>query len=888
MTLKEKLGLAVDPVFLMDGTAFIYRAFYANRHMRRSDGFPTNSLVIVSRVLLRILRQEKPRHFMFAMDGKDGNFRYDLYNEYKANRETMPEDLVCQIEPVKRMAKALGLHLEIAANCEADDCIASLAARFSRELPVIIVSGDKDLKQCLGPNVFMWDPGSKEEKILTVEEFRAENGVNPAQWPDVQALVGDSSDNIPGVKGIGPKMAKQIFEICANLEEIAEHLALLPPKEREKLETGDNLKKMFLWRELATLRLDECPSLTLDDLRVRPINLEECEKIADEFELSAVRREIASLCAAARNNDQKEESEPEKMLEDAPEETIWPPAQEKGDLPDCSNKAVAVIWLNAKDSPRVAVGEMSAESECDPATSAEFIFTGTIRALREWLGEASVVVVEDLKNMLARFYENSEKLPPLPGGKHGPRFVDLGLASYLLAPEDGDYSWRRIAGRWRDQLGCRELGPAALALAMAGALRKNMDADGLAPLYENIELPLAPVLARMEETGIAIDPAAFQKFLEDVSAEMDKIVEEIYERVGARFNIRSAKQLGDLLYGHMGLQPAQKTPGGQPSTSQAALEKLAGANPVVDSILQFRKLDKMRSTYLDPLPKLMDAHCRLHTTFNQKATATGRISSTNPNLQNIPVRGPMGQRMRSCFVADKGKMLVAADYSQIELRVLAHMSQDRHLMEAFHNGQDIHARTASIVFDVHREEVTADQRRMAKTINFGLLYGMGARKLAQELKISQQDAKDFIARYFERLSGLKTFYEKILEDARKNGYVTTMAGRRRWLPGLRSDNHQAEAQAKRQAVNAVIQGTAADIIKLAMIAVAHDGELAKMDAAMLLQVHDELLLEAPEANAREVGQRVASLMENISPGGNRLDVPLAVDWGVGRDWGEAH
>ncbi|MDO5484502.1 MAG: DNA polymerase, partial [Desulfovibrionaceae bacterium] len=343
-----------------------------------------------------------------------------------------------------------------------------------------------------------------------------------------------------------------------------------------------------------------------------------------------------------------------------------------------------------------------------------------------------------------------------------------------------------------------------------------------------------------------------------------------------------------VLFDTLKLPSPRKTRGGQASTSQQTLEKLAGCHVVVDSILQFRKLEKMRSTYLDPLPRLVDSKGRLHTTFNQQGTATGRLSSRNPNLQNIPVRGPLGKRMRSCFIAGPGRALVSADYSQVELRVLAHMSQDTALLEAFRLGEDIHSRTAALIYDLPSDAVSLDQRRNAKTINFGLIYGMGAQKLAQELKITINEAREFIARYFQRLTGLKAFYERVEASAKEHGYVTTLAGRRRPVPGIRSANGQTYALARRQAINTVIQGSAADIIKLAMLAVAQDERLLRLDARLLLQVHDELLLEVPVENAQEAGERVARLMQEVSPAGQALSVPLLVDWGLGENWGVAH
>ena len=923
MSLKSRLNLAAEPVFLMDGTAFIYRGFFANRNMQRSDGFPTNALVVVTRVLLRILREERPRHFLFVQDGKGKNFRHDIYPLYKANREATPEDLVRQLEPIARMVRALGIPREVSEGCEADDCIASLAARLSGKRPVVIVSGDKDLKQCLGPDVYMWDPAFREEKLLSAATFTAETGFAPDQWADVQALVGDTSDNIPGVPGIGPKTAQKIFEICPSLEDIRDHFALLPPKLQDKLR--DHLENMFLWRELTALSHAACPHVRLEDMRVRPLDAAACASLAEEFELHALRRDMAALerlqwrdagapdtdaagasspsaapAAAAVSSGEPPSAAtapsvppqgagPQMSLLEVLEEPDLPLAAKVTDLPPCTGLDVACIWPGGPDKPpHVAVWHTDAAGRTAPDGEAcsctEVRWGGTAAALCAWLKDARRLVLADLKGLLV----GEACWQGLAQDRQPPFCFDLGLAAYLINPEESDYAWPRLAAYWGAPLRRSGMGPAALALRMAVVLEERLTADGLLPLYRRLELPLAPVLASMEGYGVAIDAAAFQSFLADVQAELDRLTATVYAAAGVTFNIRSAQQMGEVLFNTLKLPAPRKTRGGQVSTSQETLEKLAGHHPVVESILQFRKLEKMRSTYLDPLPRLVDAQGRIHTTFNQKATATGRLSSSNPNLQNIPVRGPLGKRMRACFIAGPGRALVSADYSQVELRVLAHMSQDTALLEAFRQGEDIHARTAALIYDLPQDQISPDQRRNAKTINFGLIYGMGAQKLGQELKIGTVKAKEFIARYFARLTGLKAFYEEVEATAKRQGYVTTLGGRRRLLPDIHSPNGQAYALARRQAINTVIQGSAADIIKLAMLAVAHDPDLSRLQARLLLQVHDELLLEVPEHAAQETGARVAALMSGVAPGGQALSVPLVVDWGVGHDWGAAH
>lgn len=845
------------PLFLMDGTAFIYRAFHAQKHLMRSDGFLTNALVVVTRLLLKILREEQPEYFLFVMDGRGRNFRKDIYPEYKANRQRMPEELAAQLEPIKSMVQALGISVKVAEDHEADDCIASLAARYGSEKQVVIISGDKDLKQCLGPDVVMWDPGTG--RILTEADFTAETGVSPAQWPDVQALIGDSSDNIPGVPGIGPKTAQQIFRIFSSLEDIRDHIDSADAKIQAKLKP--HLRDMFRWRELTTLLRDQDRDVTLEQMKVRPVNLAEAESIAREFEMPTIARDIATYAQAGEEAVSPQESpivlQPVRILE------------EEGDLPELENATVAVIWPEGRrEFPRVAV------------SGEEWEWRGSEAALVKWLRGATTIVVEDVKALATPVWQE------LLWSRSPDGWMDLGLAAYLCDPESGAYTWDKLAVRFRELAGT--LSPALLALAIGEQLGTQLKANGLDKLYRQVELPLAPVLARMEATGFAIDQKRFASFLQDVDRDAEALAQEVYREAGEEFNLRSAQKTGEILFGKLGLAVSRKTRGGQPSTSQLALEKLAAEYPVVEHLLQYRKLDKMRATYLEPLPRLVDADGRIHTTFNQKATATGRISSSNPNLQNIPVRGDLGARMRRCFVAAPGKSLAAADYSQIELRVLAHLSQDPTLLRAFREGEDIHSATASLILDVPPDQVAPDQRRLAKTINFGLLYGMGAQKLAQELKISLKEAREFIDRYFSRLEALKKFYEKIVAGAREKGYVTTMGGRRRWLPGINSANGQIAAQAERQAVNAVIQGTAADIIKMAMIKAGNDKILQDLGARMLLQVHDELLLEAPTENIQKACDRLLEIMESIHPGGEPLSVPLVVEGGTGENWGEAH
>jgi len=854
----------------MDGAAFIYRSYYVNREMQRSDGFPTNALFMTARLLLRLLREEKPAHFLVLLDGHGPHFRHDLFPLYKANRDATPEALVRQLEPIRRFIRALGLPMEVSDGCEADDCIASLAARLSRECPVIIVGADKDLKQCLAPDVYLWDPAAKEEKLLSLQEFEKESGLTPAQWPDMQALLGDSADNIPGIPGVGPKTATKILQDFPKLEAIRDGFDQLPPKLREKFRP--HLDAMFLYRRLTTLRLDVCGHLKLADLALAPPKAQELAALCTEYEMHSLRRDVESLIRAGAPSRQAGSSparEQARLFSAPATPAAAPLAVKPGDLPSCAEKHVAVI--PSGDNGRI-VYSVALDGK-------EWRYAGPLADIIAWIAPARRIVTPDAKRLLKDSSLWQQRLPLC---------FDLSLAAYLINPEERDYSWPHLYSRWSQRLDRGQDGPGLLALAIAAALEQRLEKETLTKLYSELELPLIPVLADLERRGVAVDLRAFDAFLTEVQRELDRLTASVYKAAGGPFNIRSAQQLGELLFGVLKLAPAGKTRGGQLSTAQEALENLSGAHPVVDAVLEFRKLEKLRSTYLEPLPRLVDGEGRIHTSFNQLATATGRLSSSNPNLQNIPVRGPLGQRMRACFTAGPGRVLVSADYSQVELRVLAHMSQDPALLEAFRQGVDIHARTASLLYDIPLEAVNPEQRRSAKTVNFGLLYGMGPHKLAQDLKVTMTEAKAFIQRYFSRLGGVKEFYDSIEASAKEHGHVTTLAGRRRMLPDIHSPNQQHFALARRQAINTVIQGSAADVIKLAMLAVFHDPELARMQAGLLLQVHDELLLELPREHAKAAGARVAELMRSVRPGGEELCVPLLVDWGYGANWAEAH
>ncbi len=879
MTLANRLGFSQTPLFLVDGSAYIYRGYHAFRDLARSDGFPTSALFMIFRLLFKILKEQEPRHLVFFLDGKGPTFRSNIYAAYKANREAMPEPLARQLEPLRQGLALLGVPVIIPQEAEADDGIASLAARFSPSLPVVIVGADKDLKQCLSNRVVLYDPSGKAEKITTLADFTADCGIAPASWPDLQALVGDSSDNIPGIPGVGPKTALDILRQLPTLEAVRDGLDTIKPKVRDKI--VPLMEELFTYRELTRLKTDILPETGLDDARLGAPEAKALREFLLAYELRNLARDIPGQPPAPVSTPAAPAGPRAAQLSlfDAPRPAaaqpvaapaVAPPpviAAPLEDLPDPTGQQLALVPLEQGYSLSYGSDEMFIDPEPE--------------ALAAFLARAGRAAVPSVKALLT--------VSPAFAAVPLAVWFDLGLAAYLLNPESRAYAFDRLrdslfADPSVDTEGVSPTDNARAAALLAEVLAARLETAGLSRLVAELEMPLIPVLVAMERAGIGIDKAAFAAFANEVTGRLSGLEADIVALAGKPFNPRSSQQLGEILYTDLGLRAHGKTPGGAASTSQDALERLAGAHPLVDRILEFRKLEKLRSTYLAPMPALADRDSRIHTTLNNMATATGRLSSSNPNLQNIPIRGEFGRRMRDCFTAGPGNRLVAADYSQIELRVLAHLSGEPALLDAFAHGADIHARTAAILFDKPEEAIAPDERRQAKTINFGLLYGMGPQKLSRDLGIKLDAAKAFIARYFERLPGLSAFYEGIVEAAKRDGFVTTLAGRRRLLPDIASANSQLSSQARRQAINTVVQGGAADIIKMAMLAAAGDAELAGLGAVLVLQIHDELLLETPEAAAKDAGARLAGLMTGVIS----LAVPLEVDWGTGRTWGEAH
>ncbi|MBS3780684.1 MAG: DNA polymerase I [Desulfovermiculus sp.] len=850
MPLQETLDWDKPPLYLIDGSSFLYRAFYAFPDLSRTDGFPTNALFITLRILLNLIKKEHPGQACFVLDGKGPSFRQEIMPSYKAQRQKMPEPLSLQIEPLLQGVQLLGFPVQVADGAEADDVIATLCIRSKHDRPVVIVGSDKDLRQCLDTSVVLWDPGQRTERLITLQDFKQEEGLAPAQWPDYQALVGDSSDNIPGVPGVGPKTAKKLLARYPSLEALQANYDHLSAKEQQKL--GPYMQAVFQYRELTRLKTDVSLDIEQGDLSCRSFNPQELRDFFQTYEFSSL---IKELDADSRNHESspaRKEKESAQRIEPAQVHSIPNIFQYQVGLV-CTGNDLLVGWEDQ---------EASLPSSCQEMVRA--------------LAQCPLVFVPSFKELCEQD-QGWEDLSPA-------KVFDLSLAAYLLSPEDRDYSWKRLLNGFLPQIGVHIENQALAALRIGQILHQRLEQAALLNLMHQLEIPLIPVLVRMQRRGVGIDLQAFEDFLQEVETDLERLTQSAYARAGQEFNLRSPQQLAEILFNRLGLRPSRKTPGGQPSTSVAVLEGLQHQHPIIKDIVEYRSLEKLRSTYLAPLPRQVHADGRVHTTFNNLTTATGRLSSSNPNLQNIPIRGQFGPRMRSCFVAQKNNSLVAADYSQIELRVLAHLSQEPHLIEAFAANEDIHSRTASLLLDKSKDRITADERRKAKTINFGLIYGMGPQKLSRELGISLNESKEFIEKYFSRLQKVRQFFEYIESQAKTNGSVTTIAGRRRLLPDINSRNENLAGQARRMAINTVVQGSAADIIKMAMLKVEKDQKLKDVGAELILQVHDELLLEVPGAKAKASGERAADLMSSVI----KLDVPLIVEWGTGRSWAEAH
>lgn len=847
-------------LLILDGNSIVNRAFYGVRMLNAPDGMPTNGVYGFLSILRKLLDEEKPEAVCVAFDLKAPTFRHLRYEGYKAQRKGMPEELAVQMPILKQVLDAMGiLRLEL-EGFEADDLLGTVAAKCENNgWECRIVTGDKDSFQLISETTHVCHVKSRMGQTTTTEYtpelFFEEYGFEPKCIIDLKALMGDASDNIPGVPGVGEKTAMALVQKYKHLETIYAELDTLDVKEgmRKKLREGKD--SAFLSFELATIHTDAPIEFSPEDAvwheDYRP-------ELYDLFKKLGFNKFIEKW-GISENTESAATARLEHLtyIEDASFDDIMD-AVKAADIiavsPDLSFDSLEIC-----DGKAVYLARWTALGD-DYTRLTSYVFSDKVRKTGH--------NVKDIMTQLI-----SEKLP-LDG------FVyDTALAGYLLDATAGDYGLGRMSIGYCGA----ELGGAEAVYRLREATEKKLAQLGMTKLFYDIEMPLCRVLADMQEQGFLIDRAALSSFGESLTGTIAELERAIYDQSGCEFNINSPKQLGEVLFDKLMLPAGKKTKTGW-STNADVLEKLRGKHPIVQMALDYRMLTKLKSTYADGLLKLIDSDGRIRTKFQMTVTATGRLSSTDPNLQNIPIRKELGSHIREMFIASKGNVLVDADYSQIELRLLAHISGDKHMQEAFLSGEDIHAVTASQVFNTPLGEVTSLQRSRAKAVNFGIVYGISAWSLAQDIGVMQAEAKAYMDAYLNKYDGVREYMKSVVENAKCDGYVETLYARRRYLPEIKSSNFNTRSFGERVALNMPIQGTAADIIKLAMVNVYNRLNAEGLKAKLILQVHDELICECPEDEA----QTVANILREEMSGAAQLSVPLTVDVKIGHSWAEAH
>ena len=901
-----------QPIILVDGSSFLFRAYHAIREpLTTSDGRTTHAILGTINMLRSLTREYQPARLAMVMDAKGKTFRNEMYPAYKANRPPMPDDLRMQLEYVKQIVPAMGIALVSVPGVEADDVIGTLAVEASkRDFHTIIISSDKDLAQLVDERVEMVDTMKKTR--LDADGVTEKYGVRPDRMVEYLALMGDSSDNIPGVPGVGPKTAVKWLTEFGSLEQIVAHADQISGKVGESLR--ENLEQLALSRDLATIRCDLELECSLDDLQVRAPDTDKLREIYTDLEFHSWLKRLDSNDA---DNDADKGSDDKPQVDDDKYETItdaktlerWIEKLKK------SNLFAIDTETTSKDAHRAELVGLSFATTPGEAAylplqhryagvPAQLPFEQTLEKLRP--------ILEDPKQ--AKTGQNlkydKEVLQhhgiTLRGITH-----DTMLMSYLLdagtSRHDMDtlalkhlgihtIKFSEVAGTGKNQLTFDEVDlhqatryaaeDADITLQLHRTLAPRLESDqALAKLFREIEMPLIDALARTETNGVKVDADMLRKQSVAIAKSLKQIEKTAFDVAGEPFNIASPKQIQEILYDKQKIPVLRKTPKGQPSTAEGVLQELAEKHELPRIILEHRGLAKLKNTYTDKLPDLINPKTgRIHTSYHQAVASTGRLSSSDPNLQNIPVRSEEGRHIREAFIAESGCVLLSADYSQIELRIMAHLSGDAGLTEAFNQGLDVHNATAAEVFDTTVDKVDAEQRRRAKAINFGLIYGMSAFGLARQLKIDQKQARVYMEVYFDRYPGVKKYMEQTVQTAREQGYVKTLYGRRLNLPEIRSKNAPRRQSAERTAINAPMQGSAADIIKLAMLAVDQWIIDHNATAKIILQVHDELVLEVATDEVEKVARITAELMANVAT----LNVPLVVDTGIGANWKEAH
>ena len=864
---------------VLDGSSLIFRAFYALPGLSDSHGQPTGAIFGFSNMLTKLMAEQQPDLMVLAFDKSRHTFRTERYADYKGTRDKTPEELLSQFPLLREFAANMGIPFLEKDNYEADDIIGTLATQAAAKgYDVRVITGDRDALQLVRPNlrVLLTKKGISEIKDYDTAAFEEEYGFEPLKLIDLKGLMGDTSDNIPGVPGVGPKTASKLLLAYGSVENVLAHVGEVSGKKlKENLQTYADQARLS--KELATIEL-HVPDLAFaeEDYRIQP-DMEKMQAFCDDHELRAVWRNFERLYGSAELALDLDGEENGAAAQDLSYD-LWDEAAVK--------TAARAPYLAASGifsglAPFASLEGLAVVAGPD-AEKAGFVArdSAAFPALLQLLESDQQAVVFGLKR-----YDQA--------GLRGQKaFFDVELAAYLLEPERSKYALSELSQKYLQEAAPESFDDEkAQAVWEAKAISRlypllgaKLEEEKLTHLMDTIELPLVEVLAAMEQNGVYVNRAHLAEKTEEVAGRLQKIEASIYEMAGHDFNLNSPKQLGVVLFEELGLPVRKKTKTGY-STNAEVLESLRLEHPIIEQILAYRLWSKLKSTYLDGIAGLIRTDTgRVHTNFNQTVTATGRLSSSDPNLQNIPVRTEEGRMIRALFEPGEGyDCLLSADYSQIELRLLAHMSGDENFIDAFKRGQDIHARTAAEVFGIPLDEVTPELRRHAKAVNFGIVYGISDFGLARNLHISRKEAGDYISRYFTRYPGVRAFMDKVVAEAHETGYVTTMFGRRRELPAIKSRNFNQRMLAERMAMNTPIQGTAADVIKLAMIAAFRKLREAGLKSRILLQVHDELVLEVKESELETVQAILHEAMEHVVS----LSVPLSIDVHWGRNWAEA-
>lgn len=891
----------VKTLYLVDGSGYLFRAYHALPSLSTAAGEPTGAIYGVANMLRKLLSDYNPDHVAVIFDARGPTFRDELFEQYKATRPPMPEDLAAQVEPLKELVSAMGLPLLEVAGVEADDVIGTLVGRARRDgFDVVVSTSDKDLAQLVDDHVTLVNTMSDSK--LDPEGVERKFGVPPERIVDYLALVGDSSDNIPGVPKVGPKTAAKWLNEYGSLDAIVAHAGDIKGKVGESLR--EHLEQLELSRQLATIRTDAEVEEKPSDLTLGEPDEKQLAGLLQRHEFNSWLKQLDAGPEPAANAPDNVEYETVTTKDDL---DAWLKRLEKAGSFAFDIETTSLEYMDAElvgVSFAVEPGHAAYVPVAHdyPGAPKQLDRGDVLKALKPLLEDPSVAKIgQHFKydmNVLDRYGVRVEGL------KH-----DTMLASYVLnstaTRHDMDslalkylghqcIRFEDVAGKGAKQLTFNQVALAEAApyaaedaditLRLHEHLWPELKGDDrLRSVYEEIEIPLVPVLSRMELTGVLVDVDRLKRQSKKLAGRMADLEEKAYESAGRRFNLGSPKQLQQILFEEQGIPALRKTPKGQPSTAEDVLEELAAREYELPRlILDYRAMAKLKSTYTDRLPERINARTgRVHTSYHQAVAATGRLSSSDPNLQNIPVRSEEGRRIRQAFVAPAGRVLLAADYSQIELRIMAHLSGDEGLLKAFRDGEDIHRATAAEVFG---GEVTGEQRRAAKAINFGLIYGMSAWGLSRQLGIERDEAQGYVDRYFERYPGVKAYMESTRKRAREQGYVETVFGRRLYLPDIRAGNANRRQAAERAAINAPMQGTAADIIKRAMLAM-HEWLKGREDEIrMIMQVHDELIFEVQRQAVGAVSKAIRARME----GAAELSIPLDVDIGSGENWDEAH